>query len=443
MRKSLEDIYLIILFVIYNLFLVEVTIVGLSLKTMLLLVVTLVVIFIHTLKQHKEKIERKLSHLDIAVCVAAVCGFLMFVYKLIVDPLNYEAAITVFSLCLIYYLIRIRKETVSKDFIFLFSITNAVISCMLLWHYVAMPNTLLPILLLLGNDAILSWLILMITVNAVGYCIYEGKELWYGANTVVGFFLLFIQKNIIAIGIVGVLFLFMPLVYMPTKRLIRNSMQMFFVYAFLLCNMSLITGYTRLIKVEVIYDLKSSVCMELLLAVFGVIFFYYWDKHTTEEDDGRKLLPEFREFFQKTLCMVGMMAMVYVAAVMKGNTAIMPEIFGRIMEQGKADLASQTGSFELVSQKIGGIGVGFAWYLYATMVYYLQKRKKPKVLRHQKLFRVVTGMFVIQSLFLTQTMVTLPIYLIFIVSFFKDTNLFEKKMRGEDTNEVDYSDSML
>lgn len=443
MKKSLEDIYLIILLIINNLILMDVTVFGLGLKSMLLLTVTLVVIFIHTLKQHNEKMQWSLSHPDIAVGAAGVCGLAVLVYKLIADPLNYESAMTVLTLCLVYYLIRIRKEPVSKEAVFLFSISNAVISGMLLWHYVVMPEAPLPIQLLLENNAILSWLILMITVNVVGYCIYEGKQIWYGANAVVGFFLLFIQKNVIAIGMVGVLFLLMLLVYMPTRRLIKSAMQMFFAYAFLLCNMSLITEYTELIKVEVSYDLEISVYMELLLAVFGVFFFHYWDKNTTEEDDDRKLLPELREFFQKTVCVVGIVAVVYGVAVIRGNTAILPELFGKIIEQGKTGITSQIGSLEIVAQRYGTIGIIFVLYLYALLGYYLQMKKKPKVSRHQKLFRMVTAMFVLQSLFLTQTMVTLPIYLIFIITFLKDTNIFEKKARGEDTNEADYSDSVL
>lgn len=443
MKKSLENSYLIILLVIYNLILVDVTVFGLSLKLMLLLFTTLIAIFLHTIKQHNKKIELNMSHMDIVICAAGICGLVVFVYKLITDPLNYESAMLVLTLCLVYYMMRIRKESISKDVIFLFSISNAVISVMLLWHYAVMPDTPLPIELLLENNAILSWLILVITVNVAGYCIYEEKRIWYGANAVVGFFLLFLQKNIIATGIMGVLFLFLPLAYMPTKRLIKSAMQMFFMYAFLLCNMSLITGYTELIKVEVAYDLEISVYMELFLAVFGVFFFHYWDKYTTEEDDDRKLLLELRPFFQKTLILVGIITAVFVAAMVRGNTAIMPEIFGKIIEQGKAALANQTGIFEIVALRYGGLGIVFVLYVYYAIIYCLQMKKKPKVSRHQKLFRVVTAMFVIQSLFLTQTMVTLPIYMIFIVTFMKDTNIFEKNVKGENTNEIDYSDSML
>lgn len=412
-------------------------------KTMLLLGITLIVVLIHTLKQHKEKNELNWSHLDIVICVAGVCGFAVFVYKLIADPLNNEGAMTVLTLCLIYYLIRVRREAIGKDMIFLFSIFNAVISIMLLLQDVVNPELPLPIEWLLADNAILSWLLLAITVNVVGYCIYEGKEIWYGVNAAVGFLLLFIQKNVIAIGIMGVFFLLLPIVYMPTKRLIKNVMQMFFVYAFLLCNMSLLTGYTELIKVDVTYDLEISVYLELGLAIFGVFFFHYWDKYTTEEDDDRKLFPELREFFQKVLCVTGIVAVVFAAALIRGKTAIMPEIFGRIIEQGRAGLMNQVGSFETVAQSYGSIGVLVLLYLYYTMAYYLQRKKKTKVSRHQKLFRIVTGMFMIQSLFLTQSIITISIYLVFVISFLKDTDLFEKKMRGEDTNEIDYSDSML
>lgn len=443
MRKSLEDIYLIILLFLYNLMLVDITVFGFSLKILLLLVATLVVILIHTLKRSDERIEWQISYLDIAIAAICICGLAVFVYKLIMNPLDNEKTMVIMTLCLLYYLIRIRKEPVSKDIVFLFSISNAVIEIMLLWHYIVNMDTPLPIELLLENNTILSWLILVITVNVVSYCIYEGKEIWYGANAVIGFFLLFIQKNIVAIGIVGAFFLFLPLVYMPTKRLVNSAMQMFFIYGFLLCNMSLITGYTEIIKIELIYDLETSVYLELLLAVFGVFFFHYWDKNTTEEDDGRKLLPELREYMQKALCIIGIMTVLFMGAVVKEGTAIMPDVCAKLIEQGKRSFHSQSGIFETVVLEYGGIGVVLVLYLYFTLAYSLQKKKKPKVTRHHKLFRIITGMFVVQSLFLTQSMVTLPLYLVFVISFLKDTDLFEKKERGKDTNEVDYSDSVL
>lgn len=443
MKKSLEDIYLIILFFLYNLLLVDVTVFGLGIKTMLLLGITLIVMLIHTIKRQGERLEIHLTHLDMVICAAGICGLVVFVYKLIADPLNYEPEMTVLTLCLLYYLIRVRREPVDKDLIFLFSISNAIVSVMLLIHYVVNADLRLPIDMLLENNAIFSWLILAITVNAVGYCIYEGKEIWYGVNAVVGFFLLFIQKNVIAIGMMGVLLLLLPLVYMPTKRLIKNSMQMFFGYAFLLCNMSLLTGYTELIKVTVTYDLEISVYLELGLAIFGVFFFHYWDKYISEEDDDRMLFPELREFFKKVLCVIAIVTVVFMAAMIRGNTAIIPEILGRIIEQGRVGLVNQVGSFEAVAESFGGIGVGFLLYLYYTMMYCLIRRKKTKVSRHQKLFRIVTVMFLMQSLFLTQSMMTVSIYLVFVISFLKDTNLFGEKMKGEDTNEIDYSDSML
>lgn len=441
MKKTLEDIYLISILVIFNLILVDVDVLGLELKTAFLLLVTLIVIYIHTIK--KPKISFSRVPVDIAVCMAGACGLIVLICKLIAEPLEINGVVTVLTLSLVYYFLRVREEAVSKDAILIFSIANAVISLALLWHYLVDTEFVFPVALLWKEDTILSWLVLAITINVIGYCIYEGKQVWYGINAFIGFFLLFLQNNLIATGIVGLLFLVLPLEYKPAKRLIKHDMQLFFAYTFLYCNMSLITGYTGLIKAELTYDLELSVYMELLLAVFGVFFFHYWDKYTTEEDDDRKLLPELREFFQKTLLVAGILLAVFGLAVVRGSTAILPEVLGKLVEQGKAGIVAQTGSFETVAQRYGMLGVAFTLFLYYTILRSLVMRKRTKLSRHQKIFRVVTRMFVIQGLFLTQSIVTLPVYMVFIVAYLRDNGTFEKKERGEKTYEVDYSDSVL
>lgn len=442
-KKSLDDIYLIILLVAYNLTLVDVDVFGMSLKVLILLFSSVTVIFGHAMKQPMGGNTRKQTHMDIAICCIGGCSFLGLIYQLIVNPMDCADSVKALTLCIVYYALRQCRETVMEDMVLLFSITNAIISVMLLWHFLVNPNVSIPIGLLLQDNAILSWLILMITINVTGYCIYEGKRVWYGSNAVVGFFLLFIQKNVIAIGIVILLCLMLPIVYAPTKALVQCAMQMLFACTFLLCNMSLITEYTGLIKIEAFYDLEVSVYMELVLAVFGIFFFYYWDRYTAKEDDDRKQLPELKEFLKKTCVVAGILISVFWAAVIKGSTAIVPEVTEKVIEQGKMAIVSQTGSFEMAACRYGVLGVGAVLFLYYTIISCLITRRKPKVTRHQKLFRMVTGVFVVQSLFLTQSMVSLPIYMIFILAFLKDTNGYEKKMRGEDTNEINYSDSVL
>lgn len=444
-KKSLSDIYLILLFFTYNLILVDVTVLGMSLKTVFLVIVTIMFILIHMIRQGFEKVKGTLSHIDLVMALTGGLSFLVFIFKMIVEPADYTDSLNVLILCLVYYLIRIQKEAFREDVILIFSAANTIISVMILWYYVVNKEAVLPVKLLMENKNILSWLILMITVNVTGYCIYENLKFWYGFNAIIGFFLLFIQKNLIAIGIVGGMFLLIPLVYAPTKRIIRSTMQMFFIYASLLCNMSLITGYTGMLEEVVAYDLEISVYLELGLALFGVMFFYYWDKYTTEEDDDKKLLPEMKEFFQKIMIALGILTVVFMTAIIKGGTNILPDIFGKLIEQGREGLSSQTGSFEAVAQYYGSVGIIIVMYLYYAVFRSLIKRRKPRVSKHQKLFRMVTALFTVQSLFLTQSMVTMPIYIAFLVPYLKDLGLLEpkKKTRGEETNEANHSDSVL
>ena len=179
---------------------------------------------------------------------------------------------------MMYYLLRIREDGISRDMVLVFSVSSLLVSISVFVELFWGNETYLMDNLLLADGSLQSWLILVITVNAVGYCIYGSRKYWYGCNAVLNFFLLFLVKNVISIILVGSMLLMIPLVYVPTKRLVRSSMQLFFVFSFLLCSMSLLTGYSGLFEGIVTYHLEVSVYVGVILALFFALFFIFWKK---------------------------------------------------------------------------------------------------------------------------------------------------------------------
>lgn len=121
-------------------------------------------------------------------------------------------------------------------------------------------------------------LIAMITIYAYCMCTDKLQSLIFLFCAGMNFFVLLLNHNVFSSWLMAGVFFMIPILFRPTAELIKRDMQLFFLYAFMLCNMSLITNYTTLIQKEVSYNLEQSVYLEMVLAILGLVFFHYWDR---------------------------------------------------------------------------------------------------------------------------------------------------------------------
>ena len=77
---------------------------------------------------------------------------------------------------------------------------------------------------------------------------------------------LFVNQSSISLWMMAFYFLALPVVLRPTALLVKRVMQLFFMYLFMLSNMSLLTEYTDVFRKEIVYSLQHSVYVDLLLA---------------------------------------------------------------------------------------------------------------------------------------------------------------------------------
>lgn len=131
-----------------------------------------------------------------------------------------------------------------------------------------------------NSGAAASVLILTAGFTIYAYCICTDKlqSIIFMFCAGMSFLALLLNHNVFSIWLMIFLFFMIPILFRPTAELIKRDMQLFFLYAFMLCNMSLFTNYTAVFQKEVSYSLEQSVYMEMLLAVGGLIFFHYWDR---------------------------------------------------------------------------------------------------------------------------------------------------------------------
>lgn len=436
--------YIIGLFMTASIFWSDIIVFGMPINAVIILAATLLMLIFDVWDGQKkqELMFDGLSWLDIVIYLIGLLALVSLVGKIIFNPTEYLKEMLAITIVLMYYLLR-KRCVITENQVMAFSIFGMITNTLLLWHYLVDDSFDFILQAMLQNNLVATWLVIVVTINVVSYCIYDSKWFWHGANAMVGFFLLLIQKNIPSLVLILILFFTLPFIYKPTKQLIKKDMQMLFVYAFMLCNMSLITGYTEVFDKELglSYDLETSVYLELLLSVFGVFFFNFWDKLGNE--DSREDLRRTRLFFRRVTLFLILFLLAFIGVFVKGSSSLMPEVINKFVAQTRDNAASQKSLLVLMSEGFGIVGVALAMYFLYSILESLRNQRKLKATRQQKLARVMAFMFVLQSIFLTQCMATTMIYLVFVIVCVNNTRTAVKFSKEVNSYEADNTDSML
>ena len=99
-------------------------------------------------------------------------------------------------------------------------------------------------------------------------------------------------------------------------------MQLFFMYLFMLSNMSLLAEYTQIIQLGQSYSLAHSVYIDLLVAAGGLVFFHYWDRIPEGMDLERLVLRKMQKAYRFVLTTV---ILVFMVVILGGDWAALPE----------------------------------------------------------------------------------------------------------------------
>lgn len=114
----------------------------------------------------------------------------------------------------------------------------------------------------------------------------------------------------------------------------KKDMQMFFIFLFMLCNMSLFTNYTKMFLVDIHYDIEQSVYLELLVVIGGFFFFKYWNRIPEGVDLRRLVMRKMRRGYQ---FLARMTSIIFVGIILGGNCwSNLPDSFGMAVVKGFA-----------------------------------------------------------------------------------------------------------
>lgn len=155
-----------------------------------------------------------------------------------------------------------------------------------------------------GATASCFLLVCMISVYQYCTCKDRLRSWFYLAISIIGFLALFLNQNVVSFWLMTAYFVAIPVLLRPTAQLVKRDMQLFFLFGFMLSNMSLLTEYTQIFVTELSYSLEHSVYLDLLLAIGGVFFFHYWEKIPEGINLERLVMRKMRRAYKVVLTVI-------------------------------------------------------------------------------------------------------------------------------------------
>lgn len=275
-------IHILLVFIagIYPLLLFEVDFGSFALQHLILFLCTMGVLLycVLLIRSGKWEIHFPRTRVNLMVAILAAYSLIRILYKIVItneenlESFGYE--IVVLAMAALYVLIMSRP--VFREFYFdILLYSSLVVFALLLIKYFCGNGVDGAIAVLLQDKSgIGSYTVLVCMAGVWQYIKCEDKlrSFFYLGVLVIGFFVLFVNQSRVSFWIMAAVFIAVPILQRPTAELVKRDMTVFFIYLFLLCNMSLITSYTNLLYIDVTFDLEQSVYLELLIALGGFAF---------------------------------------------------------------------------------------------------------------------------------------------------------------------------
>ncbi|MCM1156818.1 MAG: hypothetical protein NC314_13065 [Roseburia sp.] len=298
-----------LLLVCSMLFVSDIELAGFPVYTFFLLIAALYFMFIKIVSNRLEErsFKKNWYMTDILAAAAIVIALSDMIRKLFRDPdegaidFSIDAKVIAFALL---YLVFMAGSQFKKIYFDLIAYCGLLVTGA--YSYVCLtgePVAVSAKITEADSGGIASYFMLFCMVGIYSYCTCKERlrSYFYLAVSLLGFLALLLNQNILSFWLMTIYFVAMPVMLRPTAQLVKKDMQLFFLYGFMMSNMSLITGYTDIIFKETAYSLEHSVYLDLLLAVGGILFFHYWERIPEGIDLERLVMRRMRKGYRLLL----------------------------------------------------------------------------------------------------------------------------------------------
>lgn len=420
-------IHILLIFVtgVYPLLLFEINFESFAVQHLILLLFTMGALLycVLLIRSGEWELHFPRTRLNLMVAVLAVYSFVRIIYKIVItneeNLESFEYEMVILSLAVLYLLVLSRPVFREIYFDVLLYSALAVFALLLIKYFCGDGVDGAIAVLLQDKSGISSYTILACMAGLWQYirCKDRLRSFFYMGVVFIGFFVLFVNQSRVSIWIMTVIFVAVPILQRPTAELVKRDMMVFFVYLFLLCNMSLIANYTNLLHINVTYDLEQSVYLELLVAIGGIWFFRYWDRIPGGVDLKRLVMRKMRRGYRFLL---ESMLIILAGMILGGNLwNNLPDLSGMKAVKGFAvplmdEINQGKSAFYLCFEQFGVIGSLLLLGICVLLTAELKKNyrfDKPVT----GMLVLMSGVFLIQLLFWRVSINSLPVYWMFAV----------------------------
>lgn len=413
MKERLIDIYFLIILTLYNVICLDVTVMGIRLETFILFVLTAALLVFCAVKVRDwKKILKDASLMDRIAITLLAAYFIQAIFRIGTAAESMDQNILLLTILLMHFVLQSREGTF-LDYSFAFSVANMVVYIALFLNAVYGNNISWIGGHLLREEGIVSWLVLSIVTGILAYSTDDRKRGWYALQVLTGSFFLFLQKNFLAIGIVGVAFLLVFLILPSDRKNVSIMGTLLLGYLLLFSNMSLIVNYTKLIKTPVPYSVSVSLYVELALAVLVLIALLCrkrWERQLNYEDI---IGGKAKKIIRRVLLILFAAALMILSQMLSGSSGDYPGLWNKILCYIQADFLKRCEFLEVIQESCGIVGILIIFCLvYFVLENVLSKKKTESV--QQRSYKVLGAVFLVQYLCLNQSLRVFALYIMII-----------------------------
>ena len=322
-KKRAEHFYATAICLLLPLLLLKFELAYLSPQAILLLAITLRILVVQSrmLWNNQINLKKPENATDWIVAGVLVMQFLRILLLMLdtskVGAIAFETELVILLLCIQYWVLKsgIIYKRIYLDL--LLYVGLLIVALNLLETLAQIPIGLRARTVFAQDGVLLTFLILISAVAIIRFCesVDRYQQMTYGALATLSVFALFLEKSLIGICILSLVFPFLLVKGSKQLLYVKRVLLVAFAYFFLLSNMPLMIEVLALKQLEGFYQLEYSVYLDLILATAGVFILHYWEKHYEKEEEASKQIPEVENIAKWILYLA---AILFLGSILLG-----------------------------------------------------------------------------------------------------------------------------
>lgn len=289
------------------------------------------------------------------------------------------------------------------------------------------------------NNGYESWLLTIVAVSSLLYCI-EKRKIWnsfYLIMSFTGYYLLFLNDNILPIFLSGIFILIIPVILPPTVALIKRNLTLCFGFLFIYGNIPLFL-FGKIEMSNKRYNYLYCLYIDLFLLILFYLIFNYWKRVPLGIRAESIIMIKFRRWYKYVLFLLNT---TFICTLIIGSKCInLPPIIGNkifisfsvsVLES----LKTTKSFFQVLLENYGFLG----FIIYICLIIMMLRRfvkQWNKAAIFIKISIIISVYFFIQTCFYQMQTTSMPMCVIFLTfALYADTTS-KKAAEGEELNTI-------